>query len=75
MRTTLNLDDDLLDRAQKFTGLKKKTELVMWLCGPWSNEKARAVSPYWAAPCPKSKRCSVGILLRLRPEAIVLVAT
>ena len=28
MRTTLNLDDDLLDRAQKFTGLKKKTELV-----------------------------------------------
>ena len=28
MRTTLNLDDDLLDRAQKFTGLKKKTALV-----------------------------------------------
>ena len=28
MRTTLNLDDDLLERAQKITGLKEKTALV-----------------------------------------------
>jgi Arc/MetJ family transcription regulator len=28
MRTTLTLDDDLLDRAQKFTGLMEKTALV-----------------------------------------------
>ena len=28
MRTTLNLDDDLLERAQKFTGLNEKTALV-----------------------------------------------
>lgn len=28
MRTTLNIDDDLLARAQKFTGEKEKTKLV-----------------------------------------------
>lgn len=28
MRTTLTLDDELLDRAQKFTGLNEKTALV-----------------------------------------------
>ena len=28
MRTTLNLDDDLLERAQKFNGLNEKTALV-----------------------------------------------
>jgi len=28
MRTTLNIDDDLLDRAAKLTGIKEKTSLV-----------------------------------------------
>ena len=28
MRTALNLDDDLLAQAQKFTGLNEKTALV-----------------------------------------------
>jgi Arc/MetJ family transcription regulator len=28
MRTTLALDDDLLEKAQKFTGLKEKSALV-----------------------------------------------
>jgi Arc/MetJ family transcription regulator len=28
MRTTLNLDDDLLDEAQRLTGLTEKTALV-----------------------------------------------
>jgi Arc/MetJ family transcription regulator len=28
MRTTLNIDDDLLHRAAKLTGLKEKTALV-----------------------------------------------
>jgi Arc/MetJ family transcription regulator len=28
MRTTLTLDDDLLERAQKYTGLNEKTALV-----------------------------------------------
>ncbi len=30
MRTTLNIDDELLHRAAKLTGLKEKTALV-WL--------------------------------------------
>ena len=28
MRTTLNIDDELLDRAVKLTGIKEKTSLV-----------------------------------------------
>lgn len=28
MRTTLNIDDDLLVKAQKLTGLREKTSLV-----------------------------------------------
>ena len=28
MRTTLNIEDDLLDRASKMTGIKEKTTLV-----------------------------------------------
>jgi len=28
MRTTLNIDDDLLDKASKLTGIKEKTKLV-----------------------------------------------
>jgi Arc/MetJ family transcription regulator len=28
MRTTLNVDSELLDRAAKLTGIKKKTELI-----------------------------------------------
>jgi Arc/MetJ family transcription regulator len=28
MRTTLNLDDDLMDRARQLTGLEEKTALV-----------------------------------------------
>ena len=28
MRTTLNIDDDLLDQASKMTGIKEKTALV-----------------------------------------------
>jgi len=28
MRTTLNIEDDLLDRAAKLTGIKEKTFLV-----------------------------------------------
>ena len=28
MRTTLNIDDDLLERAAKMTGMKEKTTLV-----------------------------------------------
>ena len=28
MRTTLNIDDDLLGRAEKLTGIKEKTSLV-----------------------------------------------
>jgi Arc/MetJ family transcription regulator len=28
MRTTLNLDDDLLDEAQRLTGLTEKTALI-----------------------------------------------
>jgi len=28
MRTTLNIDDDLLGRAEKLTGIKEKTALV-----------------------------------------------
>jgi hypothetical protein len=28
MRTTLNIEDELLDKAQKLTGIKEKTSLV-----------------------------------------------
>jgi len=28
MRTTLNLEDDLLDKARKLTGVREKTSLV-----------------------------------------------
>ena len=28
MRTTLNIEDELLDRASKLTGIKEKTSLV-----------------------------------------------
>ncbi len=28
MRTTLNIEDDLIDRASKMTGIKEKTTLV-----------------------------------------------
>jgi Arc/MetJ family transcription regulator len=28
MRTTLNLEDDLLDKARKLTGIREKTSLV-----------------------------------------------
>jgi Arc/MetJ family transcription regulator len=28
MRTTLNIDDKLLDKAEKLTGIKEKTSLV-----------------------------------------------
>jgi len=28
MRTTINIDDDLLERASKMTGIKEKTTLV-----------------------------------------------
>lgn len=28
MRTTLNIDDDLIDRARRLTGIKEKTSLV-----------------------------------------------
>jgi len=28
MRTTLNIDDNLIDKAMKFTGIKEKTTLV-----------------------------------------------
>ncbi len=28
MRTTLNIDDELLDKAAKLTGIKEKTSLV-----------------------------------------------
>ena len=28
MRTTLNIEDDLIDRASKLTGIKEKTSLV-----------------------------------------------
>ena len=28
MRTTLNIDDNLIDRASKMTGIKEKTALV-----------------------------------------------
>lgn len=28
MRTTLNIDDDLLDKASKLTGLREKTAIV-----------------------------------------------
>jgi len=28
MRTTLNIDDDLLQRAQQLTGIKEKTAIV-----------------------------------------------
>jgi Arc/MetJ family transcription regulator len=28
MRTTLNIDDDLLDKAAELTGIKEKTSLV-----------------------------------------------
>jgi len=28
MRTTLNIEDDLMDRASKITGIKEKTTLV-----------------------------------------------
>jgi Arc/MetJ family transcription regulator len=28
MRTTLNIEDDLLDRAARLTGIKEKTSLV-----------------------------------------------
>lgn len=28
MRTTLNIEDELLDRAMKLTGIKEKTSLV-----------------------------------------------
>jgi Arc/MetJ family transcription regulator len=28
MRTTINIDEDLLERASKLTGIKKKTALV-----------------------------------------------
>lgn len=28
MRTTLNIDDDLIEKAQRITGLKEKTALI-----------------------------------------------
>ena len=28
MRTTINIEDELLDKAEKFTGIKEKTSLV-----------------------------------------------
>lgn len=28
MRTTLNIDDDLMDRASRMTGVKEKTKIV-----------------------------------------------
>lgn len=28
MRTTLNIEDELLDKAQKLTGIKEKTSLI-----------------------------------------------
>jgi len=28
MRTTLNLDDELIDRARRLTGLRRKTEVI-----------------------------------------------
>lgn len=28
MRTTLNIDDDLMDRASRMTGIKEKTKVV-----------------------------------------------
>ncbi len=28
MRTTLNIDDELLDKASKLTGIKEKTSLI-----------------------------------------------
>ncbi len=28
MRTTLNIDDDLMDRASRITGVKEKTKIV-----------------------------------------------
>ena len=28
MRTTINIDDELLDKAEKLTGIKEKTSLV-----------------------------------------------
>lgn len=28
MRTTLNIDDDLMDRASRMTGVKEKTKVV-----------------------------------------------
>jgi Arc/MetJ family transcription regulator len=33
MRTTLNIDDKLIHRAEKLTGIKEKTSLVRYING------------------------------------------
>ena len=45
MRTTLNLEDDLLDKARKLTGIQKKTSLVrLGLEALISRESARRLA-------------------------------
>jgi len=45
MRTTLNLEDDLLDKARKLTGIREKTSLVrLGLEALISRESARRLA-------------------------------
>jgi len=45
MRTTLNLEDDLLDKARKLTGIQEKTSLVrLGLEALISRESARRLA-------------------------------
>jgi len=45
MRTTLNIEDDLLDKARKLTGIKEKTYLVrLGLQALISRESARRLA-------------------------------
>ncbi len=45
MRTTINIDDEILDRASKLTGVKEKTALVrMGLEALISRESARRLA-------------------------------
>ena len=46
MRTTLNIDDSLIDKASRMTGVKEKTTLVkLRTTGPYQQERAERGLP------------------------------
>ena len=68
MRTTVNLDDELLEEARRVTGVKGRTDLIHeGLRALIERESARRPAPGPAVVNPGFSRCPGGTLKRRDP--------